>query len=244
MNKIIISAHKSTINVLGYIHSSLCGFSNAVVFRLLTNESVSYLEQFVHEKIKKVIDIDDNEKIHFYGMWHKKEEEFCIQLGDRLLLIEIAAYVNRTLESKGASYFQSKCKLPRTELNKTRILSCGRFYASNQNDTVEATVEQTKRQRDDKQLLTKLHERASALLIADKSDDMKEFSTDMVKIWTNGTKINGQNICYLCRKENVEKLVRVSYYISTNTEYWIFSNFAKHLRKINAENGSKKLLLL
>lgn len=225
---------------------SLCSFNNAIVFRSVTEDSVVYVEKFVRDKLLKTVTMTENEKIHFFGIWHKSPaEEFCISMGDRYLINEIAAYADRIIKSRGARYFQMQPneKLQKCALKKLRILSCGRYYASSEHNSEEKENNMPRTKKNDGQLTRELHKRVADIFCTNEKYNVDTIQDllpiNLIHVSTAANRVKGQITCLLCKNENLEKTVKVSYYIGANSEYWVLSNFKKHLFQHNFQTAKK-----
>lgn len=99
-------------------NSSLCGFDNALSFKRIDNDDINYVEQYIQKKLLAAFvndkgepqNLADEDKIHFFGKYACRPQQFEFERGERKLILELVEHVKRTVDSdnitnKGMDHF-------------------------------------------------------------------------------------------------------------------------------------------
>lgn len=98
-----------------YQFFSICGYDNALVFKSIEEDDITYVEEYIRNNLLKQLDIDDGnqaegaqsehqaifeaEKIHFFGQYAKCPSKFEIHRGERKLIKAVVEYINKIVDS-------------------------------------------------------------------------------------------------------------------------------------------------
>lgn len=97
------------------LNCSICGFNNALVFKSIEEDDITYVQEFIQTNLLKQLGINeghhtngfqsepqaflDAEKIHFFGQYATCPTKFEIQRGERKLIKALVEYVNQIVDS-------------------------------------------------------------------------------------------------------------------------------------------------
>lgn len=107
---------------------SLCGFRDAITFKSVDDFAIKYVEKFISsklpsilEKLKKENGAESTDFVKYFGeIFDACPNSFTFQLGDRVLIKEMAAYVKRIVEGNendsGLGYFRAAEKNENIEI--------------------------------------------------------------------------------------------------------------------------------
>lgn len=230
------------IYLLSFFKFSICGFNNALVFRKVEDSMITSVEKFMQESFERAIHIAEDERPHFFGISHTlPAAEFTIPLGDKFLLIEIAAYADRMTREKGSEHFRMDEKLLKPYLARTKMLSIGRVFAAGRKNIgigIGNADLRPKIKKTAEELTNTLHKRVKDIMCSSGTFDEITFSLQyppdkLIKVEQKCNIVKGQVTCVLCEQGKGENkascAVKVSYFAGASSEYWVLSNFERHL---------------
>lgn len=217
----------------------------------MKDEDLEFVEKFVrnellsqllnkYERRKAVFTDDDKE--HFFGMYVNSVEEFKLMRGDRHLLMEIAAHLNRLYDEKGQKSFAEHFELPpnyKIGKNDTDRFPCGIFYGKKQR-SITRKIQHTK---DNEQLIDELFSKLAILF--ESYTNIKVFHSlnkNSIKIVEskNGS-VRADVICVFCETNDceTEALTKRIAVQCDETGCWNFSNLKKHVKTQHIKKSSK-----
>lgn len=231
----------------------MCGFRDAITFKNVDEKTIDYVENYIQTELTSVLDdmnTKENEmllnKVDFFGNIHILNPTlFKFSLGERIQILEIAAFVKQTLDgtkgdkpNSGNSFFSVTRK--RKKLNFKGLVNYPNFgrYYSNQNAffNIQKSVEPIIGiQTDD--LQSKLFHDIVFLLKSVKTNEetILKLEKDIVSVNINddGT-VTGKVKCIFCSEEKRKKVLHsVPSKREGDKIYWTTMNYRKHIVNIH-----------
>lgn len=226
------------------------GFANVISFRKISDEDVTDVEEFIRTELLEILTTDANNSFggdcdaiidheilvqHFGSRFASDTSNFKFERGDRIFINELVLHVKTVAEGAGINQFRMKRKKLRqhTKMAPKKVaLECAATNGENINK-LEASLEAEHATNNENQLTvkTQLIEKVKGCLESFKIE-ADDFEEEMVHVCFDDGKTNGSIQCVVCEKNGVKsKPYRVYYCESPDSNFWVLSNFKKHLEK-------------
>lgn len=190
------------------------------------DDDVNYIEDFIKNRlnillirngtsVRDEVSIDETELVNYFGpLFAQNPREFSFNRGERKLIKELVAYVDKTVRDKGLQYFKMPEKV-------TKLFN--RFKNANGRELVPLRVENK-----NAALKRSFFEEMVTCLNLFKTIDrgtIENLNKDLAVIKVENDNIIADFNCVLCEKKNIAESIRANYF----QEGWMFSNFKRHL---------------
>lgn len=216
----------------------LCGYANGLSFKNITETDISFVENFVQNELKDLLqqkcdrfgaELDVNEMENIFGMYANCETEFKLMRGDRLLLKEIAEFLNELFTTEGTEAFARHFEVPkRYKMSKsdTEAFSFGTFYSKKQRLRVKINLSKD-------EMITQLYTMKLKPFF-ETYKNLKPFrviSEDLINIVDLKTGVRADVICVFCSSSDSEIDVLTKKYAiqCDKSGNWNISNLKKHV---------------
>lgn len=182
---------------------------------------------------QKNVQLQDDEKFHFFGIFDTDHSQFRFVAGDKSLIEELVNFVNSKLNDCGSAYFkpgkQRKLLLTTGDVSQ---LSFGFYFARKEQTLQIAVCQSGSRTNNEEEILEALfHDKLKPLMEKKIYSNVKlnrSITKDLVKIVIDQNKIKAEIVCAFCEEETIHTVQCDSPENSINY-YWNTSNFKRHL---------------
>lgn len=219
---------------------SMYGFSNALVFKTVTEKEIYIVEKCIRERTLLKISSDlcqttgsedvviDDEQMrgYFSTNYVSNPSEFEFQPGEITYIKKLVEYVKDIVDGGGENVGLHKFE-KKNKMNKT-----GRPEIAFRNKPTNL------KESNDGSLKSMLLEKVIKCLKLRNIDgkrfnlDLNSLDVSLVKVFMESDNpLYGNITCILCAQKNKNKAYRVYYHDGKNGKYWVLSNFSKHLKK-------------
>lgn len=226
-----------------------------MVFQNIDDDDINYVQNFIkttlfgllvkkctadYEEDCEVV-VDESQMTDHFGCFYAdKPQEFSFNRGERKYIKELVAHVHKTVEKKGLVYFKYKQPLQ----NKSNIVD--RPSEINRESNLMGSSIRTKKIPD---ILSRYSVDALKTKLFEKMVECLKFyeagtenvTENLARVNIKGDSIIGELSCVLCKRKTNSKPIRVYYQQKQNSEFWVLSNFQKHLKRIHSKTDSDNL---
>lgn len=236
------------------------GFANVISFRKISNEDINDVEEFIRTELLGILSTDANDSFggdcdaiidheilvqHFGSRFASDTSNFKFERGDRIFINEIVLHVKTAAEGAGIHQFRMKRKKmrDRTKIAPKKIaLHCAATNKVKMNGS-SANREHTTNIENQATVKTRLIEKVKDLLESFKIEP-DEFEEEMVHVNFDDENFFGSIQCVVCEKSGIKsKPYRVYYCRSSDSNFWVISNFKKHLEKTHQLVATKTVAI-
>lgn len=246
-----------------FFFNSDTGFANAFVFKNITDFHINQIEKYIQEESLNVhaaklseslglgcdVLLDNTEMIDLFGKkYAATPSKFKFQPGEVMLIKELVQYVKEIADRGGANknlrHFEKRNRRgrPINNLHNRKKIDENAVpleFVDKKKSNVSINTE-TEIKSNHSQLESKLFSMCSEYLKALNVDEqlVMQFNERMVDLRLKNGCIYGVITSVLCENDDSNKEKKrnahsVRYYESPNSNYWILSNFKKHLKNVH-----------
>lgn len=220
------------------ISFSLCSFSNALVFKSITNEDIAFIQQYVRTELHEKIAIDQNfnpaHKVFLFGGFASNSDKFCFNRGEEKLIAALIAHVKKEVDDPVENAGLWKFHPP---MNKKILSNMNHYLCSTTIGTIFGYSVNIKQPIVTKSLNELREELASKVKKIFDSLDTKrhvQFSEGLITVTECGPKISGTIQCVFCEEDSAKKSVKVFRHSSSTGAHWVLSNLTTHIKKYHS----------
>lgn len=218
--------------------NSITGYSNPLSMKNINDDRLTNIEKFVRGNGAKIVedklkgqidDVTENQIfVNIYGDTYKSLPEcFCFRDGDRMLIKELVVHVKGIVDGNGINSGLHKFKM---EVTKPRY----RRLPKTDSKTVPVTCNEPtniENSKDLKEMKSLLIDKVETCLLKHGATELVDIANlnEIVHVTTENHRVYGNITCVICQNTNKKKKSkhRIAYCPIKN--YWIMSNFVKHL---------------
>lgn len=182
--------------------------------------------------------LDDEQRLEYFGKFYAKQpDKFRFHPGDRILIKELVAFVERVVKEKGLHVFKQTKTAKTAAKNTTQKVIKKSIKPKRQpkistpnSSSIEMNIDELKSNLMHRLKVCLYSYRVNHAFDLDLENDIHE-DTIQVKI-TNGD-INGTIRCIICDKQNRSKNGPKHIHYSSGSDYpcWVLANFTTHLKR-------------
>lgn len=218
---------------------SLCGYSNAISFKNITNTDYDFITKFVLNELslrlaercqRNNVVMSSHEKELFFGMYADSTDEFKLQRGDLLLIFDIVNGLNEIYASKGpeefAKYFTAPKKYKISKVD-TNVFTFGTFFG-------QKDLHFSKMHLSTEDLATQFFSKLKTFFSTFEELKMyRSITEDIFKIIDLGSGFRADVICVFCSSNDcdIDALLKKYCVQQDKSGSWNFSNLRKHMNQ-------------
>lgn len=194
--------------------------------------------------------LHDDDMINIYGRTYAAApQQFQFQPGDVKLIKGLVEHVKNEVDGKGTNKGLHKFR------GKKEKTSRGNCFNEMSKENVAPKIIQLKNviglntaktEQQHADLKCELYQKVNFYFESYEVEeaDIMSLDLDMIKVFSVGDSIYGSIVCVICKNENAknQKPKRVYYHESSESSYWVMSNFLKHLEKYHHLVSTQKYL--
>lgn len=230
-----------------FIWFSFCGYADGFGFRKIDDTVIDFVQNFVRNSLQKrlsekcarwQIELHQNDKEHFFGMFQDCIEEFEIMPGERTILLSIAQFLNKLFEDEGFDDFVDHFRPPsgyRIGKRNTDQFAVGLFFGRKNRQPSKCSQPTMFNIEDaSSNLFLKLNKFLEPF--SKKLHTVRSLKNDIIKITDLKPGFRADVICIFCigNDSECEPLLK-SLAIQNDSKregvyHWNFSNFRKHIK--------------
>lgn len=204
---------------------------------------INYMEEFVKNKLPKLLNkSEEGACAFFYGPYSNDISSFEFNEGERILWRVVVQHVKEMVRTKGLKYFQGKFKGKSAWPNGLMRSPYGQIYGNHTFDGGASALHSKNEEIDVMALKKQLLAKANGCIVKYRQKLLRSrqkltLDSVVVNIYENG--IKGTIKCCYCdeRKDQGKDSVKVYCQNIGDKQYWIPSNFEKHLLKYHSSTN-------
>lgn len=217
-----------------FLYSSLYGYGHLDTFQDITDEDIELVENNARTQLVTIlqkkarddgVEVDDNLKTAFYGIFAASPEDFEIVPGDKKFIKKLVVRVRERMMSS-EEYFEVKeqpRKKPRLVLDETVESIFGLIYGQ------KTQFKKIGTEISNESLKKKLFIAAKSVFELFSEEllmrDCSNLSIEMIEVTCDENRINGSIMCIICQKRQ-----KVFFKTGQRSNSWVLANLRKHIK--------------